>query len=416
MKRFIKFSELGFTVLALLHYSQGIVPLLITNGLSEGDAVDVNSFDYTLNLLLFLMIYIITFSLLVARWKKVIYLLSKDRFIWVLVGIAVLSFFWSDAPTKTLTSCIGLIGTTLFGLYLATRYTLKEQLQLLACMYGLAIVLSILFAVLLPKYGIMGGVHAGAFRGIYTHKNTFGKVMVPGGIVFCLLALSATHKRLLLWCAFSFTLLLLVLAKSTTALSNFAIMLASLFIYRTFRLRYDRMVPAFFALTTFGGIFFLWFTANADAVLGSFGKDATLTGRTDMWPFSMEMIEKRPWLGYGYSAFWNGIESASTYIIRAMRWPVPNSHNGLLDLWLDVGALGVVTFVLGFWANLLKSIARIRMSHALENFWPILCMTYMVLSNITESSLMLQNDIIWVLYVSVVLSLLVPLEVDSKVM
>lgn len=416
MKSFIKFSELGFTVLALLQYSQGIVPLLITKGASEGDGVDISTFNYSLNLLIFMMIYIITLSLLVARWKKVVYILSKDRFIWVLIGIAVLSFLWSDAPTRTLTSCIGLIGTTLFGLYLATRYTLKEQLQLLACMYGLAIVLGILFAVLPPRYGIMGGVHAGAFRGIYTHKNTFGKVMVPGAVVFFLLALSATHKRLLMWCGFSFSLLLLVIAKSTTALSNLAIMLLSLFIYRTFRLRYDRMIPAFFALTTIGGSFFVWFTANADAVLGSVGKDTTLTGRTDMWPFVVEMIEKRPWFGYGYSAFWNGIDSASAYIVRALRWPVPNSHNGLLDLWLGIGALGVVTFVLGFWVNLLRGIARVRMSQASENLWPVLYMTYMVLANITETSLMVQNDIFWVLYVSVVLSLLVPLEVDSKVM
>lgn len=357
-----------------------------------------------------MLIYVVTFFLLVARWKKVIYVLSKDRFIWVLIGIAVISFLWSDAPARTLSSSVGLIGTTLFGLYLATRYSLREQLELLACMYGLAIVLSILFAMALPKYGIMSGVHAGSFRGIYTHKNVFGKVITLGGVIFFLLAMNKQKHRLLPWCGFCLTIILLVLAKSTTALSNLMIMLVALFVYRTCRLRYDLMIPAIFAIATVGVSFYMGFTENADAWLGLVGKDTTLTGRTDMWPFVLEMIEKRPWLGYGYAAFWNGIDSESAYIVRALRWPVPNSHNGLLDLWIGLGALGGVTYLIGYSMNFLKGIVWVSLSRTSENLWPVLYMTYMVLANITETSLMVQNDIFWVLYVSVVLSILMPLK------
>ncbi|WP_049558612.1 O-antigen ligase family protein, partial [Limnoraphis robusta] len=75
-------------------------------------------------------------------------------------------------------------------------------------------------------------------------------------------------------------------------------------------------------------------------LLGLIGKDPSLTGRTDLWAWAREMIDKRPWLGYGYTAFWQGLDGGSAYIIRAARWPVPYSHNGILDLWLDIGLLG----------------------------------------------------------------------------
>ena len=34
------------------------------------------------------------------------------------------------------------------------------------------------------------------------------------------------------------------------------------------------------------------------------GKDMTLTGRLQLWVFSILMALRRPWLGYGLGAFW----------------------------------------------------------------------------------------------------------------
>jgi hypothetical protein len=84
----------------------------------------------------------------------------------------------------TIARDLALVGTSLFGLYFATRYSLEEQIQLLSSMFGIVIILSFLFAIALPKYGIMDGIHAGAWRGIYNHKNVLGKVMVTGVIIF----------------------------------------------------------------------------------------------------------------------------------------------------------------------------------------------------------------------------------------
>lgn len=410
LTKFLRFAEQAFTVLSLIHYSGGPLVVILNGGANEGDDGGGIPADYALVQLIFLLIYGVTFLLLVARWKKVIYVIGKDQFIWVLVGVAVLSVFWSDAPDLTKTRSIALVGTTLFGYYLASRYSMKQQLQLLAWAFGISIILSFMFAVGVPKLGIMGGLHAGKWRGIYAHKNVLGKMMVMSALIFLLLAISAKRNRRILWGGFSLSAMLIVLSASSTSLVNLIALIAAFFALRALRLRYEQMIPALLAIAIVAGSLQLLYTANADALLGLFGKDATLSGRTDMWPYVLEKIWKRPWLGYGYSGFWRGLDGESAYVWYAVRWTPPNAHNGLLDLWIDLGLLGVSIYLLGFLTSFIRAIIRVRLSRTTEEFWPLIYMLYMVLANLTESTMLERNSLYWVIFAAVILSIRLPIE------
>lgn len=415
MKKLLTLAEQGFTIVSLVLYSGGPLSVILSGGYSEGEQAAAPA-DFALIQLLFLLNYLITFVLLVLRWKKVVYIFRKDRFIGLLVGIAVFSIFWSFIPSMTKTRSIALVGTSLFGLYLASRYTLREQLKLLGWMFGLVLVLSLLFAVALPKYGIMGGTHAGAWRGIYVHKNVFGKVMVLSTIILLLLALDVKKQRWLLWLGVGLSFGLLVMARSTTSLLNLVMLLTVIPIYQTLRWRYILMLPAVLTLLTVSGSVSLWVTTNLDSLLGALGKDATLTGRTEMWPYIVEMIEKQPWLGYGYSGFWQmqNWNSPAAYVWRASGWMAPNAHNGFLDIWLQLGLLGFSIFLLGFLTTLLRGLNWVRLLRGSEGLWPVLYLTYTLLTNLTETSLMIQNDVFWVFYVAVAFSVLMPPELETK--
>lgn len=417
MKKLLKFAEQGFTVVSLLLYSGGPLTVILSGGANEGDAdSDSTEPDNSLILILFFINYLITFFLLILRWKKVLYFINKNRWLSALVALAVLSILWSYIPGKTISRGIAIVGTTLFGLYLATRYTMKQQLQLFAWMYGLAIVLSFVFIVALPKYGIMGGLHEGKWRGIYNHKNTLGKVIAPGIIVFLLQAIRP-GKNIWSWLGFILSLILLLRSTSTSALLNVVILLWACLSYRVFRWCGNKMVAGLIATVTLGGSLYILLSANTEVVLGSLGKDTTLTGRGDMWPYIFEMIWKSPLLGYGYGAFWSGPDTPSFYIWQASGWNPPNSHNGILDLWLSLGLLGLLTFILEFLViTLPRALIWVRISKTPEGFWPLLYMTYMILANLSESTLMVQNDLFWVFYVAVAFSVIMPPERPSKLM
>jgi O-antigen ligase len=416
MKKLLQFAEQGFAIVCLMLYGGGPLTLILSGGASEGDGTGSVKADNSLIQLLFMLVYVVTFFLLVARWKKVLYVLRKDRLIWGLGAIPIVSIFWSAAPAMTITRSIAIIGTTLFGLYLSARYSLKQQVQLVGWMFGIAIVLSLLFIVALPKYGIMGGVHSGAWRGIWTHKNGLGKMMVLSSLIFLILAIDTKKNRLVLWLGLILSVSLLLLSRSSSSLLNLMIITTVFCLLRTLRWRYELMIPALIAIGVVTGSFYVWFTDNADALLGSVGKDTTLTGRTDLWPLVLEMIDKRPWLGYGYGAFWLGYDSESAYVWYGSGWNPPDAHNGFLDLWLHLGLLGLSLFLVAFWITLVQGLAWARLCKTSEGFWPVTYMTCLILVNLTESSLMTQNSIFWVLYIAVALSVLSPPEQPAKVM
>ncbi|MBW4560913.1 MAG: O-antigen ligase family protein [Mojavia pulchra JT2-VF2] len=412
MKKILALAEYGFTILSLMLYTGGPLTVLTSGGVNEGEAEFYSGSDNnSLVKIVFLAIYFITFVLLTARWKKVVYMLSKDKYILILLGIALTSILWSARPEATIVRSLGITGTTLFGLYLATRYSLKEQIGLLGWMFAIVLLLSFLFAVGLPKYGIMGGIHAGAWRGIYNHKNVLGKMMVISTTIFILNSISATKNRLILYLGLSLSIILILLSRSSSAMINSIMIIALFLISHTWRWRYEVLVPTFITIITLISSIYIWLIDNSEAIFAAVGKDATLTGRTDLWNLVWDMIWKRPWLGYGYGAFWFGGESSvSSELWNAAGWIPPNSHNGLLDLWLNVGLFGVIIFALSFCKTLTKAFIWLRYSKTSEGFWPLIFIVYMIQSNLTESALMLQNDIFWVLYVAVAYSVLLPIQ------
>ena len=462
MKKSVKIElvEKIYIVFSLLSFSGGPLTLILSGGASQGDGKEVLSSSPLLRIIV-LLIYLTALFLLVKfnLWGKVINLLIKEKFILLLVVLAGASVFWSYAPEITVRRSITLAGTTLFGIYFATRYSLKQQLQLLGYTFCIVISLSFLFALLFPNYGIMGGpYHEGLWRGIYTHKNYLGKAMVLSLIVFLILATTIRKNRFFLWCGFSFSLILLIFSASKTALFCAVAILLPLGTYWAWQQSYSKAIPVFLAVIVVGGSVFLQITANIHlpVVLSNLsptsetqstsqvnlakpdspstsnsqvspsipnassvsGKELrTLTGRTELWPQVLNMIEKRPWLGYGYEAFWLGWNGPSAEVWRTVKnWKNPShAHNGLLNLWLDLGLVGVLIFLSGFFVSLFRALSLIGLHRKPEKLWPLLYLTFIVLFNLTASTLVSSNDIYWVLYVAVVFSMLIAFETRTKV-
>ncbi|MDZ7960109.1 MAG: O-antigen ligase family protein [Aulosira sp. DedQUE10] len=401
-----------FTVVALLIYSGGLLLLILSGGANESD-VEVN-YDTSIYQIAYILIYLITLFLLGLRWKKTIYVLSKNKFVLLLLGITLLSIFWSFAPALTLKNSFRLIGSSLFGIYLSSRYTLKEQLKLLAWMFAIAIVLSFIFAVALPKYGIMGGVHAGKWRGIFVHKNGLGSSMLNSCTIFLLMAVGFKKNRKLFWCGFGLSLILILLSVSTSALINLIILIGVFIAFRALWLPYYVMIPTILAVVTVGQIIYFLFTNNADLIFGVFGKDTNLSGRGDLWSLVFDMIWKHPWLGYGYSGFWNGWNGESAYIWRAAPWTPTHPHNGFLELWLNLGLLGLSIFLIGFGINYFKALAFVRLSRRIEDFFPVIHMTSLVLINLTETALLESDNLGWIIYIALSSSMNIQVHEQMK--
>lgn len=413
----LRIFEFVFSIAALFHLSEAITPLLLTKGANEGDGIAISAYDLSLNAKMSLLVYFVTLVLLAIRWKRVLPVLSSNKLLFILMAIVCFSYFWSINPPQTFRFAVYALGTTAFGLYLATRYTLSEQMNLLAWTYGLLLILSILFVVAIPKYGLMGGVHEGAVRGVFTHKNQFGAFMAPSGVIFLLNALNNQKNSWIYWFLLVFSCGTMVMSRSTTALGTFLVMLMLCMVYRIFRWRYEVMVSAILAviIVGVGVLIYLAGYVGEDALTSSVGKDTTLSGRTLIWRYVWDQIQLHPWLGYGLSAFWNGFEGPSGYIQLATGIGVIYAHNGFLDIWLSIGIIGLAVFLIGFVITIAQSLALLRRTNSPEGFWPLLFLSYVLLSNLTEGTINSMSSSFWALYVAISYSLVIAKNNNYKI-
>jgi len=192
-------------------------------------------------------------------------------------------------------------------------------------------------------------------------------------------------------------------------------MLAVTAVCQVLRAHYRWMVILIGSVVLFTGVLTAAFVLNLETIVVEIlGKDLTLTGRTDIWRAAGDLIKMRPWLGYGYEAFWNGMDGPSAYIWRTVKWPAPDAHNGFVELTLHLGLIGLSIFLVGYVINLIRSIVKVRTTSGVDFIWPLLYLIYVPLSNITEQSLLKSNNIFWVIYVMVTLTLYMPMQIESQ--
>lgn len=395
----------GFVVLALLLSTGAFLPLLIQESGNEG-----------LSQIAWLGIYMIVGFLILTRWKRFVRVATRDKSLLLLIMIALLSVFWSAAPETTIQRSTSLLGTTLFGVYLATRYSLEELLRLLAWALGLAALLSLVFTLAFPSYGVVTGTFGyyegeEGWRGIYGEKNALGAAMALGAGVFFFLALGRSRHRWTMWAFFGLSVGVLLLANAKTALLGFLILLILFPFYRALRWQYTLIVPLFVVAILVGGTTAVWVLDNAQGLLNVLGRDATLTGRTDIWPAVIESARQRPLLGYGYGGFWLGWEGESSqlWLRTSVSFGPENigpshAHNGFLDLWLNLGLLGVSLFALSLLRGFYKAVTWARSTKTIEGFWPLAYLTLILIYASVDFPILTHNSILWVLYVAVVLS------------
>jgi O-antigen ligase len=144
------------------------------------------------------------------------------------------------------------------------------------------------------------------------------------------------------------------------------------------------IVVSMLLVAVLGSLVFSLLSAQDGDAFGFIGRDSTLTGRGDLWPSILQMIDMKFWTGWGYEAFWTPDNPYYEFIRHQAGWPAPNSHNGLLEMALDLGVLGVgVFFTVMGWA-VFRAI-RLIFRGANLGIIILIVLVDLTISNITES-------------------------------
>jgi O-antigen ligase len=349
------------------------------------------------------LVYLATVVLLNRGCKGFLVVIRRDKLLFLLVALAVVSLCWSDDPALTLRRSVALVGTTLFGVYFACRFSLLDQLKLLSQVFAVAAILSIIFVAILPKYGL-ASEFGNAWQGIYGHKNVLGGAMAMGIIVFTFRAISERKRSLRWWAAVALALPLLLEAHSSAGLVACAVAMSVFALSPALRWTPRRAVIFFVAVGALIVGVGWWAVNNLTYVLSLVGRDPSFTGRTVIWIVSMAMITRHPWLGYGYSEFWPGYGSDMVAHLTGLS-EMSHAHSAILNLWLDVGLLGVAIFVLQYLKSLWRAVMAVRQTRTVEWMWPLVFLLFLAIYGLVESVILQRNGLHWMLFTAVVVQL-----------
>jgi exopolysaccharide production protein ExoQ len=275
------------------------------------------------------------------------------RFAWVsaFAVFACLSVFWSAAPSVTARAGVQFLSHVVCAL-IAAR-TVGVRTLSLGALAGVCAVLLYSFAFGQYNYDPLDGTYS--FVGAFSSKNQLG-LFSSLGIYFAFAGLLILRERgsagvLALVCG-TMSIVALAKAQSATSVLAIAVTLAGL-VCLMIAMRFSpsvrkggmlaglllAVVVAFVALNM--GAF--------DLVLGAFGKDSTLTGRTYLWSQGWAATGQAPLLGVGYQAYWvQGFSEAERlweefYIGSRSGF---HFHNTYIEVLVELGSVGFLLIAL----------------------------------------------------------------------
>jgi exopolysaccharide production protein ExoQ len=340
-----------------------------------------------------------TFFLLILSFRSTFETARCMALLTFLSALPALSALWSDASSLSLRRGAFVLFSSLLGYHFASHYSPEKQIKIFSSVGVIAALSSCLMALVFPRFGLDHMVHAGAWRGIYSHKNLCAFAMI-----LFISPLFGREGRMTTLPRVAYAVLLLFILGMTQSrtgwivCSMYVAAMCTLKCLGKFNVRDSRILAIAGALVIAGAVSLL--SQNVEGILGLMGRDLTFSGRTNIWQAVFDAVMQRPLLGYGYAAFWQGLQGASSNIILTLGWAVPHAHNGFLEVWLQLGFVGLSLLIVTLVVAIRDFSVCFTPTRPRVIDWYAGILIVVVLYNFAEPSLVAERSLAWVLYVT----------------
>ena len=340
---------------------------------------------------------------LVNRGRQVGRLLRANWPILLFFSYCALSVLWSDYSEVAFKRWIKDLGDlTMVLIVLTDRHPRAAITRLLSRTGFLLLPLSILFIKYFPDLGrtYIRWSWVPTLVGVTTNKNTLGMICLVLGLGSLWRLLGEFRREegvrskgpLIAQSALLMTVMWL-LWQADSATSSSCFVLASSLLVATSLFRWGRKPAAahLLVMAALCGTFFAVFIAPD--LLSVVGRDPTLTGRTEIWNRVLGMVGN-PLLGTGFESFWLGERLQSLW--RIYWWHPNEAHNGYLEVYLNLGWIGVallaVLLVRGY-RNVIVALQQDLNVGSLRLAYFVAAVTY----NLTEAGFRILHPV-WIFF------------------
>jgi len=245
----------------------------------------------------------------------------------------------------------------------------------------------------------------GPIEGIVGNRNLLGMVALIGVIVFgALLAAKAIRRASgITWLVIAGATLLLT-RSATVILVAVVVAIAFAFAVWVRRRGPERRRPVYLTgllafVASVAALVALWTPLTA-----LFGKSEDVTGRFEIWGAVSGLAAERPIAGWGWLGYWQPWAEPLGSLYTRNGVTYLQAHNAWLDVWLQLGALGLVAFgavVVGaLWRSWFLAIDRPKdpagrpRPYTSASFVPFLLMIALAGQSLAESRLLVEGGLL----------------------
>ena len=331
------------------------------------------------------------------------------------------SVVWSQYRPQTLLSFVLQVASVLFALFLANQFGWRQLLNVLSNTVRFILVASLLFEIyaaitgpvepFFPNYE--GDPPAAAYlwsqgnlfegqriQGIVGNANLLAFIAVLGLLLFLIEFIVTAGSKWIPALSMVLALALAVLAQSAGMffaglLVTFAALVAIFAEGKLPNIRHKIYGRAILVLGAIGVAIAIFHAQIFDFL----GKSPDASGRFDIWQTVFGLVIEKPIEGWGWIGYWiPGVEPWEG-LIEINGVPMYQAHNALLDVWVQLGVVGLVAMI---WLLIQSFIRlwRIAVRHTSPLYlYPLFIFLVITAQSLTESRLLI--EISWILLVLV---------------
>ena len=352
---------------------------------------------------LFVVLLVFGVAVLLPKKKQVGALLRRNAPILLFFSYCALSVFWSDYPFVALKRWVKAVGDIVMVMIVVTdpdRFTAAKWL--LTRVGFLLLPLSVLLIKYYPELGRQYNMSWELmYTGVAMQKNELGIICVIFGLASVWQLLSAyrgprgnyrirqlvAHGALL-----SIAIWLVWTANSVTSITCFVIGGSLMLALSRPALARKKSVVHFLVATVVLVSCAVLFLDVGAGVVERLGRNPTLTGRTAIWELVLRNAGN-PWFGTGFESFWLGERLDR---IRSADQQINEAHNGYLEVYLNLGWVGVamLAVIVGTgYRNIIKRFHRCWNSSILQLAYFAAALVY----SLTEAGFRMMNPM-WICF------------------
>ncbi len=316
----------------------------------DADTVsDLNASNW-LNQIVMGGLFVGSLLVLASQRKPVIRFIKKEKYLFIFLVWCLLSVLWSDFKIVSLKRAVQLVTsyTVILGalVFIESDEDILSKLRWILFVF---VILSFLCVMFVP-----GAIHDyGSWRGFRTHKTQLGMISLISSTVW---AFSIKNRSVpvrwfsvLMLCL---SVVLMVGSKSMTSILCFGIFWVTISVIaidrhlRRFPTSYPLLPISILLVVGMLAAGYYFYQDQMGILMQGIGKDTTLTGRTYLWQRIADISQEHAMLGTGYGGFWVLENPTLIHMYQTFIWIPLQSHCGYLDIYNELGIIGIVLFLL----------------------------------------------------------------------